>query len=63
MIQRIDAVLTHFSDKSDSSNENSVIFFSQQTPGRWQKHLHEFRHTSDYSERTERCFFSDIRVR
>lgn len=39
-----------------------MILLGNQTAGSWQKHLHQFWHTSDDSKGAERRFLSNVRV-
>lgn len=63
VIQRIDAVLTHFRDEGDTGDEDPVILLGDQTAGGRQEHLHQLRHASYNPKGAERRFLSDVRVR
>lgn len=63
MIQRIDAVFTHFRDESNTGDKDPVILLGDQTAGGRQEHLHQLRHASYNPKGAERRFLSDVRVR
>lgn len=63
VIQRIDAVFTHFRDEGDTGDEDPVILLRDQTAGGRQEHLHQLRHASYNPKGAERRFLSDVRVR
>lgn len=63
VIERVDAVLAHFRDESDASDEDPVILFGDQTAGGRQEHLHQLRHASYNPKGAERRFLPDVRVR